>query len=386
MAENSSQDRTEDPTPRKLQKAREDGQVARSVELPAAAIVIGTLLALLVAGGWLVDRVSSNFRGAFTFDPRMLAQPALLPAELARQVVDGMLTIAPLSLLTFVTALLASGLTGGYLFSLRNLRPRAGKVNPLQGLKRMFGSHAAVELGKAILKFVLVAAVLWFSIASELRALMSLVGMPLEAALAATGMMVAKSALSVSLSLAVIAVIDVPWQRRQFLQRMRMTRQEVRDELKDVEGRPEVRAHIRQRQRELASARMMSRVKDADVIITNPDHFAVALCYDPDGDAPPLVVAKGTDLMAQRILEEGALHSVHVFPAPVLARALYFSTDLERPIPEPLYTAVAQVIAYVFSLQRPWLGGGEPLRPEVEVPLPMRFDSRGRPFTEQEER
>lgn len=378
MADNAAQDRTEAPTPRKLRKAREDGQVARSVELPAAAIVIASVLAMLLAGGWLMGRLTAQFSHAFTVDPKWLAQPTLLPSEFARQLVDGLLTVAPIVVLTAVVALIASGLTGGWLFTFKTLLPKASKVSPIEGFKRMFGAHAAIELLKAILKFALVAGVLWWSIASEIDTLVLLGRQALEPALAMTADLVAKAALWVSLSLAIIAAIDVPWQRRRFMQRMKMTRQEVRDEFKDVEGRPEVKAHIRQRQREMANARMMQRVREADVVITNPEHFAVALVYDPHGEAPPVVVAKGVDLMAGRIRDEAQLHGVHLFAAPSLARALYFTTDLEQPIPEPLYLAVAQVIAYVYSLEGSRPGQPPAQRPAPEVPSSMRFDARGR--------
>jgi flagellar biosynthetic protein FlhB len=384
MADNAAQERTEAPTPRKLAKAREDGQVARSIELPAAAIVIASVLAMLLAGSWLMGRLTTQFSQAFTVDAKLLAQPAMLPAEFARQLVDGLLTIAPIVVLTAVVAVVASGLTGGWLFTFKSLLPKASKVSPIEGFKRMFGTHAAVELLKAVLKFVLVAGVLWWSIASEIDTLVLLGRQALEPALSMTADLVAKAALWVSLSLAVIAAIDVPWQRRSFMQRMKMTRQEVRDEFKDVEGRPEVKAHIRQRQREMSNARMMQRVRDADVVITNPEHFAVALVYDAQGDKPPIVVARGVDLMAGRIREEASLHGVHLFAAPSLARALYFTTDLEQPIPEPLYLAVAQVIAYVYSLEGARPGRAPAQRPAPEVPAAMRFDARGRRVAAQE--
>jgi flagellar biosynthetic protein FlhB len=180
MAESSSQDRTEAPTPRKLSKAREDGQVARSVELPAAAVVIGAFLFLMLSGSWVFTKVGEQMIAAFRFDPKLLAQPALLPAELGRQVVDGLLIIAPLVAFCAVIAVLASGLTGGYLFSLKSVQPRASKISPIEGFKRMFGAHAAVELAKALLKFVLVAGILWAVILVEIDKLLALGGMALE--------------------------------------------------------------------------------------------------------------------------------------------------------------------------------------------------------------
>jgi flagellar biosynthetic protein FlhB len=178
--------------------------------------------------------------------------------------------------------------------------------------------------------------------------------------------------------LAVIALIDVPWQRHSFMKRMRMTRQEIKDEMKDMEGRPEVKAQIRRRQREMANARMLQRVKDADVVITNPEHFAVALEYDPENNGAPIVVAKGSDFMAAKIREEAGKAGVHLFPAPELARALYFTTEAEHPVPEALYHAVAQVIAYVFNLEGAQPGRRSMQRPQPEVPAALRFDADGR--------
>jgi len=202
--------------------------------------------------------------------------------------------------------------------------------------------------------------------------------MAIEPALAAAGWMIAESALWLSLSLLVIALIDAPYQKYSFIKRMRMTKQEIKDEMKDMEGRPEVKQQIRRRQREMADSRMMDKVKDADVIITNPEHFAVALSYDPTGDGAPLLLAKGTDFMAARIREEAQKHGIEMFAAPPLARALYFSTELDHPVPETLYLAVAQVIAYVFSLADVTPGVQPMPKPKPKVPASMLFDTNGK--------
>lgn len=378
MADESAQEKTEEPTARKLSKARNDGQVARSMELPAATIVIGVFLMILAIGGWLVTRIADSFAQGFVFDRKTLDQPLLLPTAFFDQILTSFMLIVPIMLLTAVLAVIASGMTGGYLFSLKAVAPKASKLSLVSGFKRMFGTHAATELGKAILKFSLVSGVLWLTIASEVDTLLQLGRMGLEPALTLGGQLIAKSALYISLSLAVIAFIDVPIQKSQFTKRMRMSKQEVKDEMKDIEGRPEVKAQIRRRQREMANGRMMQRVKDADVIITNPEHFAVALEYDPASDRPPVVVAKGMDEMAARIREEGGTHGVHIFSAPPLARALYFTTDVEAPINEALYHAVAQVIAYVYNLEAAQPGRGGVVKPQPKVPPNMRFDTDGR--------
>jgi flagellar biosynthetic protein FlhB len=196
--------------------------------------------------------------------------------------------------------------------------------------------------------------------------------------LGATGELIMQSVIWLTLSLLVIAAIDAPYQRWSYFKKLRMTKQEIKDEMKDSEGRPEVKQQIRRRQREMSNARMIAKVKDADVVITNPEHFAVALSYDPTADGAPILLAKGADHIAARIREEARQNGVEMFSSPQLARALYFTTEVDQSIPESLYHAVAPVIAYVFSLAqvRP---GVEPMaKPNPEVPPSMRFDAEGR--------
>ncbi len=378
MAENSAQERTEEPTARKLSKAREDGQVARSVELPAAAILIACFLLLVTTGGWLATRLAGVFAGGFVFDRKTLERPLMLPTVFGQHLLDAFVLIMPLVALTMVVAVIASGMTGGYLFSMKAVAPKASKLNLVSGLQRIFGTKALVELGKAILKFSLVAGALWWSISFNMDQLVQYGRMDLEPALAGAGQLIARSALLVALTLALIALIDVPWQKHEFIKRLRMSKQEIKDEMKDVEGRPEVKAQIRRRQREMANARTLQRVKDADVVITNPEHFAVALSYDPAGASAPILVAKGADFMAAQIRGEAGKHGIHLFASPELARALYFTTEQDQPVPEALYHAVAQVIAYVFSLEAAQPGQAGMVRPQPKVPPSMLFDADGR--------
>jgi flagellar biosynthetic protein FlhB len=377
MSEGANDDKTEEPTARKLSKAREDGQVARSSELPAAVIVIGAFLMLLMTGGWLVTRLATIFANGFVFDRTTLNKPLLLPAHFGDQMLSAFITVMPIMVFTVIAAIVAAGVTGGYLFSLQAVAPQGSKLSLINGLSRIFGAHAAVELGKAVLKFCLVSAVLWWSIMSNMDDLIRMGQMGLEPALASAGVMIMKSALLVALSLALIAMIDVPYQKYAFNKKMRMTKQEVKDEHKQMEGSPEVKAHIRRRQREMANSRMMQRVKDADVVITNPEHFAVALEYDPTGDGAPIMVAKGSDHMAALIREEAKAHGVHLFEAAPLARAIYFTTEMERQVPEDLYHAVAQVIAYVFSLEAASPMNPPQAKPKVKVPPSMLFNPDG---------
>ncbi|WP_322992343.1 flagellar biosynthesis protein FlhB [Limnohabitans sp.] len=377
MSDASSDDKTEDPTGRKLSNAREQGQVARSSELPAAVIVIGSLMMLLMSGGWLVSRMAQIFANGFVFDRTTIDKPLLLPAVFGDQMLSSFITVMPIMVFTVIAAIVASGVTGGYLFSLQAVAPKSSKLSLMSGLKRIFGTHALVELGKAILKFTLVATVLWWSLMSNMDSLIQMGRMGLEPALTAAAVMIMKSTLWVALSLAVIALIDVPYQKYAFMKQMRMTKQEVKDEYKQMEGSPEVKAQIRRRQREMANSRMMARIKDADVVITNPEHFAVALEYDPTGDGAPIMVAKGSDHMAKLIREEAKAHGVYLFEAAPLARAIYFTTEVEQQVPEDLYHAVAQVIAYVFSLEAASPMNPPQAKPRVKVPPNMQFNPDG---------
>ncbi len=377
MADDSAQ-RSEEPTARRLRKAIEEGDVARSIELPAAAVMISAAIVMALMGSWWVSRFAEQMKQGFSFDRRTLETPFVLPATFFYAVGEGLLVVLPLMLVTAVIAIAASGITGGFHFSVKAFSPRFSKLSPIAGVKRMFGLHALVELIKAIAKFAVVSAVLWWLVDRYLVDLIRVANMGLEPAMSLTGQMIIQAVLWLTFSLALIALIDTPYQRWSYFKKLRMTKQEVKDELKDMEGRPEVKQQIRRRQREMASARMISKIKDADVVITNPEHFAVALSYDPTSDGAPILLAKGADHLAARIREEARQHGVEMFSSPQLARALYFTTEVDQPIPEALYHAVAPVIAYVFSLAqvRP---GVEPMaRPVPSVPASMRFDANGR--------
>ncbi len=372
------EDKTEEHRARKLSKAREEGRVARSTELPAAAVTIASLGLMYIAGDFMVKKLAEAFASGFNFDRKLVHSPNLMPAIFGHELLEAFLLVVPLMLLTAAVAIAASGATGGFLFASKALAPKASKLNPLNGIKRMFGTKAWVELGKALLKFALVAGVVCWVLYDNITTLNLIGRMAFEPAMATAGQLLTKSALIMACSLILIALIDVPFQRWQFMKQMRMTKQEVKDEMKDMEGRPEVKAQIRRRQREMASGRMIDRVKDADVVITNPEHFAVALSYDPNGDSAPILLAKGADELAARIRAEAEKHGVEIFSAPPLARALYFTTEIEQAVPEDLYYAVAQVIAYVFNLASIRPGAPPVQRPQPKVPKNMQFDANGR--------
>ena len=378
MADESAE-KTEEPTGRRLEKARSEGQLARSIELPVAAMSLGAVGFFSLMGGWLFNGMSQLFVSQLEFDRKITDKAELLPGLFAQAIVDAFLLILPIMLMMYFIAIVSTVLSGGMVFSIGMLAPKFSKLNPLSGLQRIFGTKALIELGKAIAKFVVVGGILLLQVSNHMQELLNLANMDLNQAMAIAGKIIVDACFWLAMGLVLIALADVPIQQYQVHKKLMMSRQEVRDEMKDSEGRPEVKQKIKQRQREMANNKMMAKVKDADVVITNPQHFAVALAYDPNGEGAPILLAKGRDEMARRIREEAQAHAVELFPAPELARALYFTTQVDEPIPEGLYHAVAQVIAYVFSLNQSYAAGEGVLKPIPVVPENMRFDSNGLP-------
>ena len=374
MADESAE-KTEDPTARHLSKAREDGQIARSQDLTIAAVTIAAMGLIYFAGDLWMRKIALLFGNGFRFDRKTLETPSLLPALFADFIFSLFWVIVPLLVLTVITAIFASGATGGYNFSMKAARPKLSKISPINGFKRMFGINSLVELVKSILKCSLVTLVLYILFNRHFEELVMLGSMGIHPGLALSGNLLAEAGLWLAASLGLIAMIDVPYQKHAHMKKMLMTKQQVRDEMKDSEGRPEVKQQIRRRQQEVANNKMIQKVKDADVIITNPEHFAVALSYDPTSSEAPILLAKGADHMAALIREEGKKNNVEIFEAAPLARALYFTTELNNPIPESLYYAVAQVIAYVFSLGQVQPGIQPMQSPKPKIPVFMQFDS-----------
>ena len=376
MADDSSE-RTEEPTAQRLSKARQEGQIARSVELSTAALLVTATLFFYLAGGYMFNRLAALFTSQLQFDRKVMDKAELLPGIFFQSVIDGYILILPIMVLLAFVAIVSTVLSGGLVFSLGMLVPKFSKLNPMSGLSRMFGTRALIELVKSILKFGLISLILWNAVSNNIDDLVTLNRLDLGTAVGHAGTMILDACFWMSMGLVLIALLDVPLQQYQVHKKLKMTRQEVKDEMKNSEGRPEVKATIRRRQREMANGRMLDRVKDADVVITNPQHFAVALSYDPNSDGAPTLIAKGTDELAQRIKELAKAESVYIFEAPELARALYFTTKLEEPIHEALYHAVAQVIAYVFSLNQSYAPGEGITKPTLRIPDNMRYDENG---------
>jgi len=378
MADDSAE-KTEEPTGRRLEKARAEGQLPRSIELPVAAMSLGAVGFFSLMGGWLFNGMSQLFVSQLEFDRKITDKAELLPGLFAQAVVDAFLLILPIMLLMYFIAIVSTVLSGGLVFSMGMVMPKFSKLNPLSGLQRIFGMKSLIELGKSIAKFVVVGGILLLQVSNHMDELLNLANMDLNQAMAIAGKLIVDACFWLAMGLVLIALADLPIQQYQVHKKLMMSRQEVRDEMKDSEGRPEVKQKIKQRQREMANNKMMAKVKDADVVITNPQHFAVALSYDPNGEGAPILLAKGSDDLARRIREEAQAHAVELFPAPELARALYFTTQVDDPIPEGLYHAVAQVIAYVFSLNQSYAAGEGVMKPVPVVPENMRFDSNGLP-------
>ena len=287
--------------------------------------------------------------------------------------------VQPILILLFVISFVAPIVLGGFLFSGSLMQPKFSRLNPLSGIKRMFSMNSLTELLKALAKFIMILVVALVVLVSDREALLAIGKMPMELAIIQALQVVGWSALWMAAGLLLIAGLDVPYQLWQSHKKLKMTKQEVTDEYKNSEGKPEVKQRIRQLQREMSQRRMMAAVPDADVIITNPTHYAVALQYDPEkGSSAPLLLAKGTDFMALKIREIGVEHKVQILESPALARAIYYSTEIEQEIPAGLYMAVAQVLAYVFQIRQYRAGRGkppEPLKKDLPIPDDLRRDS-----------
>jgi flagellar biosynthetic protein FlhB len=344
-------ERTEEPSQRRLQEARERGQVPRSRELTNCATMIGGSVALAAMGSPLARGMSQMMRHGMTIDPLRLQDPQAMTSSLSEAVVTALWAALPIFAALIGLVLLSAVVLGGWNFSPAAMVPDFSRMSPAAGLKRLFGLHGASELGKALLKFVVVGGVCAGIVGWLFADVLALGRMAPRTAIGRGAGLLTWSFVWLCASLALIAVVDVPLQLLQFKRSLRMTRQELRDEAKESDGRPETKQRIRQVQQQLARRRMMHKVPTADVVIVNPTHFAVALKYDPKNMRAPRVVAKGLDLVAQNIRRIAEEHCVPIFDSPKLARALYRTTDLNHEIPAGLYAAVAQVLSYIFRIR-----------------------------------
>lgn len=375
MAESDKDERTEDATPRRREEAQKKGQVARSRELASVAVLVAGALALMMFGADLAVALQQLMAQFFALSRAEIFDFSRLLLIIFSGLSGIMLPLVAILLLLFIIGLVGSAGIGGIFWSWEAARPKWSKLNPLAGLKRMIGRRSIVELVKSILKISLVSGValllMWLNIDDIYRLNRETFPANLFHALD----ILLNFILLICCSLIIVVAIDVPFQLWQHNKELKMTKQEIKDEYKEMEGRPEVKGRIRMLQREMAQRRMMAEVVSADVIIVNPEHYSVALRYDSALDDAPIVVAKGSDFLALKMREIAAEHAITIVPAPPLCRALFYSTELEQPIPDALFVAVAQILAYVFQLKHYQQGRGtkpEPIQ-DKHLPIPPEF-------------
>ena len=352
MAENDTQDhdRTEQPSSKRLEDARKRGQVPRSRELAATSVVIAGALALLIGRNYYAVSLKRLFELGLELPRDALFDPGLLPGSMVGGLVIGGQLLLPVALATIVGAVGGTIALGGWAFSGEALALNFSRLNPVTGLKRLFSWNGLVELLKALAKFAVVATIAGLLLKNLAGDFLSLGTLTLQAAISRAAWLGGVALIGLAASLLLIAAVDVPFQFWHHRRQLRMTKQEAKDELKETEGRPEVRSRIRNLQRSIATRRMMADVPKADVVAMNPQHYAVALRYEAGKMKAPRVVAKGADLMALQIRRVAEAHNVPIFEHPQFARALYFTSEIGREISPRLYVAVAQVLTYIYQL------------------------------------
>ena len=366
--EQTGQERSEQPTAKRLTEARKKGQVARSRELNTLLVMLVSALTLWLFSATAMSGLTGIVSEALSPSGDVLREPELIPVHLMQVMMSALMLIAPFLAITVVAALAGPALMGGLLFSAEAIAFKAEKLDPIKGLGRVFSTKGLIELVKALLKFFLVLGVAALIYKFLERDVMSLITLDVREGIARSGSMIMVALVLLSATLVLIAAIDVPYQLWSHNKQMRMTKQEIKDESKETDGRPEVKSRIRQLQHEASQRRMLQDVPDADVVITNPTHYSVALKYDKDGSGAPRVVAKGQDLIAFKIRSIAMEHDVAIYEEPPLARALHGTTEIGDEIPGPLFLAVARVLAYVYHLRQSTPTDYIPRPAPVELP------------------
>ncbi|HUG58471.1 MAG TPA: flagellar biosynthesis protein FlhB [Candidimonas sp.] len=378
MAEDSDLEKTEPASPRRLEKAREEGQVVRSRELNTFMLLGAGVAVLWFGGAQMYQGLNGILRSGLWFDLRVGQDTNVMLSVAANSALQALLLLAPLFVVLVVVAIFSSVILGGFMFSTKALEPKFERLNPIKGVGRMFSAQTLVELIKTLAKAAVIgtvgAMVIW-NYRDQMLSLMHTT--PTQALIAGMGLVALCCALIVS-ALVMIVLIDAPWQVFSHYKKMRMSKQDVKQEHKESDGDPHVKGRIRQQQRAMARRRMMAEVPNADVIVTNPTHYAVALTYKEGQGGAPQVVAKGSGLVAARLRSLAAEHKVPMLSAPPLARALYHNVELGQEIPAELYSAVAEVLAWVFQLRSWNMGMGmEPQKPS-SLMVPPELDPAGK--------
>ena len=374
MAEDSDLEKTEQPSQRRLEQAREEGQVARSRELSTFAVLLAGGAGLWVMGSSLTGQLTKLIHDGLTINAEIAFHSELLLPRLYTLSTETLWAFMPLLVLLLLTAALSPLLLNGWLFSMKPLQPNFSKLNPMTGLSRMFATHGLIELGKAVGKSIIVGVVGAWAIWHNKDAVLMLVSQPVVAAIPHVGYLMWTTFTAIMGGMLLIVAVDVPFQLWEHNKQLKMTKEEVRQEAKEAEGDPHVKGRIRSMQREMARRRMMKEIPTADVVVTNPTHYSVALRYSESGMSAPIVVAKGSHFLAAKIKEIAIANNIPILEAPPLARALHKHTELGEAIPEALYTAVAEVLAYVYQLRHYHKGSGaKPTEPR-NLPVPPQLD------------
>ena len=351
MAEDTGQERTEQPTPRRIQQAREKGQVPTSRELNTMLMMLIAGASVMFIGPGIVEDFLAMFKRYLNISRENIFNPTSMPVMLEDAIIDALITLSPFFTLMVLAAVTGPLMMGGVTFSTQALSFKWDKLNPVTGMGRVFSKKGLVELVKALVKFLIIGTTAILFLYTKMDVYLGLGSEPLVQALPHMARLLTWSFLAIASVLVFIALIDVPFQIYDYTQQLKMTFQEIRDENKDTEGNPDVRGRVKQVQREMAQRRMMAEVPEADVIITNPEHYSVAIKYDQTNMSAPIVVAKGADIIAMQIRMIAREHEVPILQAPPLARSLYHTTEIDEEIPAALYLAVAQVLAYIFKLR-----------------------------------
>jgi flagellar biosynthesis protein FlhB len=380
MSDTSNEDKTEQPTPRRLVKAREEGSVARAQGLSGAAILVTAALFFLMGGHSLVTAMERSMRSGLSLDAEAMRDPAGVFITIWHVISPPLGASAIFILLLVVIGVLANLAVGGWVFSPKLLMPDPKRINPLSGLRRLFSHEGLAEIVKSLAKVIVIGAVTYFVLRESIPTMTNLARESWSGASVGVAGLATRNLIYFASALAVVVALEVPYQLWSHRGRLRMTRQELRDEMRELEVSVHTKRRLRSLRRRFARARMMTEVPRADVVITNPDHFAAALRYQEGVTRAPRLVAKGSGLIAQRIRELAEEHRVPIVAAPPLARAIYRFVDLDDEIPAGLYKAVAEVLAYVYRLRLARDSGrAEPAPPRderFEPPEEFRVDPR----------
>lgn len=351
MANENGQEKTEEPTAKREQDARKKGDIARSKELNTVMVLMVGSFMIWLTGDQIIKGMWQVMEGAFKIERNELFDPLVTVNNLQLAMHEALVFVAPFLAAMVIAALAGPISMGGWSFSAEAIAPKASKMNPIEGFKRMFAVRSLIELVKSLLKFGLILGIMALLVEIYLPEFIYLTRLPLVEALIRASDVMTVSFVILCCSLLIVVAIDVPFSLWEYKKKLKMTLQEVKDEMKQTEGRPEVKGKVRQLQQELSQGRMLEEVPKADVIVTNPTHFAVAIKYDEGGSGAPIVVAKGADFMAAQIRNIAVGNGITLVSAPPLARALFFTTEIDEEVPRGLYLAVAQVLAYVYQLR-----------------------------------